>query len=370
MQRSENFDMHMLKKLLLAPRTCEQTRTDMHMQKDDTTNSSMHLQKRILPEEHVLCKKADSDMHMHNKAAPRGAGVGNKATHTTLRLRGVVCARPPVRAEPPLLLEPRCCRYTHAHDYEFKHALAKNRILREKHAPCRKSANSDMHMHKKGCSSRRARVACLLGTRRGRPSHAMPGKASTRAARKGAAAPPTPAVSQREGDQGTLEAAASSPGRARVAASRGRRRTSAHRAPLSGRTPAHSSESPPGSNTFWSGNRTHKRPKAKPPTSSPQGAQVAARQKAPARTHASREVPVHEGHPTREVAAAPSTPARGSRGGDAERPRNQAACLEPEKGSSGSSARAPPRPHNTAAAAPRAPPPPRSFVSIRSLATS
>ena len=41
----------------------------------------------------------------------------------------------------------------------------------------------------------RARVACLLGTRRGHTSHAMPGKASTHGAENSAAAPAAPAGS-------------------------------------------------------------------------------------------------------------------------------------------------------------------------------
>ena len=75
--------------------------------------------------------------------------------------------------------------------------------------------------------------------------------------------------------------------------------------------------------------------------------------KAPARTRASCKSRQLDRQPTREVAAAPSTPARASQGGDTKRPRNRAARLEPEKSSSGSSARAPPRPHKRAAAAPR-----------------
>ena len=54
----------------------------------------------------------------------------------------------------------------------------RHQVLKSMH---RRSTASNSTCTCKSCSVRCARVACLLGTRRGHRSHAMPGKASTRA---------------------------------------------------------------------------------------------------------------------------------------------------------------------------------------------
>ena len=97
--------------------------------------------------------------------------------------------------------------------------------------------NEFKHAHAQLLRVRRARVACLLGTRHGHPPHAMPGKAPTRTAQKMVRRrPPRQREASAGSDQATLEPSRRlGPARARVAARSGRRRTFAHRAPLRGR---------------------------------------------------------------------------------------------------------------------------------------